>query len=123
MAAEDPDSPLDLFEGEEYRDKLINTLIVEWVNLEQLDDDKLAKLCKKRNLREAKNSKKQFMRQLKVLLKRIHRTTDEATGGQEFRKDIDQLQLDAQQVLTAGIAKVDDLTFCRHKPGQNQLHF
>ena len=66
---------------------------------------------------------KLFVRQLVFLLQRIHRTTDEANGGQYFREDVDKLQLDMQQVLTAGIAHVEDLWFCRHEPGQKQLHF
>ena len=75
------------------------------------------------SLQTPKQCKKVYLQQLRVLLKRIHRTTNEAEGGRFFRQDIDQLQLDVQQVLNAGVAQADRIQFCRHKPGQGQLLF
>ena len=82
----------------------------------------LKKLCIG-SLQTAKQCKKLYLHQLRVLLKRIHRATNEAEGGRFFRQDIDQLQLDVQRVLNAGVAQVDHIQFCRHTPGQKQLLF
>ena len=47
--------------------------------------------------------KQQLLRLLRRLRTRFHRTTS-SEGGDHFREDIEQLLLDLQQVLQAGIA-------------------
>ena len=122
MAEEDPSSPFGFLVHEEYRVKLIQSVVSMWVSTARLTNTQLKKLCVG-SLQTPKQCKKVYLQQLRVLLKRIHRTTNEAEGGRFFRQDIDQLQLDVQQVLNAGVAQADRIQFCRHKPGQGQLLF
>ena len=122
MAEEDPSSPFGFLVHEEYRVKLIQSVVSMWVSTARLTNTQLKKLCVG-SLQTPKQCRKVYLQQLRVLLKRIHRTTNEAEGGRFFRQDIDQLQLDVQQVLNAGVAQADRIQFCRHKPGQGQLLF
>ena len=122
MAADDPSSPFAFLYHEEHRTKLIQLVISRWVSIGQLTDEQLKKLCMG-SLQTPKRCKKLYLHQLRVLLKRIHKTTNEAEGGECFRQDIDQLQLDVQQVLNAAMANADHIEFCRHKPGEKQLQF
>ena len=122
MVEDDATSLFGFYEHEHIRAKLIQLLTSECESIEELAEMQLKKLCIG-SLQTPKQCKKLYLHQLRVLLKRIHRTTNEAEGGHFFRQDIDQLQLDVQQVLNAGVANIDHVEFRRLKPEQKQLHF
>ena len=122
MVEHDATSLFGFYEHEHIRAKLTQLLNSEYDSIEKLSEMQLKKLCTG-SLQTAKQCKKLYLHQLHVLQKRIHRTTNEAEGGHFFRQDIDQLQLDVQQVLNAGIANIEHVEFRRLKPEQKQLHF
>ena len=51
--------------------------------------------------------------QIKVLMDRFNKTTSESEGGEEFREDIRQLDLDMQQVIDAGIVGIHEVRLNR----------
>ena len=46
-----------------------------------------------------------------MLLKRLYRTTNEQEGGIEFVSDLRHILFDVQQVLTAGLSGIHDVSF------------
>ena len=91
MPAEDAESLVDMSTTsmhEEYKKKIIQLVTSSLVSTEKLTDTQLKKLCAG-NVQTSKQCKRLYLHQLKVLLKRIQRTTNEAEGGECFRQDID----------------------------------
>ena len=92
------------------RDLVIDECINIQMQMQSLD----AKAKRKRNgVHTTAECMATFKQQLDVLLKRLHKTTTEVEGKDEFRDDIDQIESDMKMVLQHGWQHIKDL---RHFP-------
>ena len=118
----DPTSPMDIFLHDEYRRKCIEKVVRAQNEVKYMPTAQLKGICKK-SLETPAQLKKKFKGLLDTLKMRFERATNEKEGGCEFREDINQIQMDMQQVMDAGIAGSDAVRFCRYEERKINLDF
>ena len=108
-----PDSILVLHLYDEWKSKDLRTLKKLDQTVRGISHDDLKQMCGSNVMYTPKQCKATFLRQIKVLMDRFNKTTSESEGGEEFREDIRQLDVDMQQVIDAGIVGIHEVRFKR----------